>query len=102
MHNTLYQLYNKTAQKYRKLSSRLEKSITSGRFWKETKYRQNQLVNRVEKIRLKLERLELQLRIAIAGGLVIAGLIGTSDYASAPGLDPFIELTGQCTSCLLL
>ena len=95
MHNTLYQLYNKTAQKYRKLSSRLEKSITSGRFWKETKYRQNQLVNRVEKIRLKLERLELQLRIAIAGGLVIAGLIGTSDYASAQGLGPFIEITDR-------
>jgi len=95
MNNTLLLLYNKTSQKYRKLSSRLEKSITSGRFWKETKYRQTQLVNRVEKIRLKLERRELQLKMAIAGGLVIAGFTSTFNPVSAQGLGPFTEVTDR-------
>ncbi|MCH7514907.1 MAG: VCBS repeat-containing protein, partial [Bacteroidetes bacterium] len=87
MQSTLYQLYLHTSRKYRKFSARLKKSISTGKFYNQTRYEQNKILKRVKKLRTRLESLYLQLKIAGFTGLLLAGI--SSVETKAQGLGPF-------------
>ncbi len=92
MQGTVYQIYRRTANKYRKFALRLEKNIASGRFAKETKYCQNRLIQRVEKLRRRLNQLMLQLKIGAAATVAVTALAATSSETKAQGLGPFTNV----------
>ena len=90
MQSTLYQLYLHTSRKYRKFSARLKKSISTGKFYNQTRYEQNKILKRVKKLRTRLQSLYLQLKIAGFTGLLLAGI--NSVETKAQGLGPFTNV----------
>jgi hypothetical protein len=75
MKKTIYHIqYFRLGELYRKLNSRLNKHFSLGRFYKFTKRQQYKLLKRLEKVKIKLLRLEQILKLsgsAMAVGLFI-------------------------------
>ncbi|WP_424964117.1 FG-GAP-like repeat-containing protein [Ekhidna sp.] len=72
MNNFYHLSLNAAKEKYYKFRNRLEKKISSGQFDSLNRNKKNQLVNRVEKYRLRLESLGFSVKGALATGSIAA------------------------------
>ncbi len=81
-----------TQNKYNKFKSRLEKSISSGRFDSLPRKKKNRLISRVEKLRARLESMNLSMRGAAVAGSIVAGS-AIPNMASAQNL--FFKKSGD-------
>lgn len=81
-------LYSDLMSKLMKLSSRLQKKIASGAFWKLTAQKRQAMLARIEKFRMRLKAMNPK----FAGAMVAAGFMLTSVGASAQA--NFVQQTG--------
>lgn len=85
--NYISLMYLNLLFKYQKLSNRIQRSIKSGKFWTLSKLRRDDLLNRIQVLKLRLQSMNPQL----AKTLVIGGLLVGS---SAVAQTNFVKQTG--------
>lgn len=89
--NTLFlRVYRSTSAKYRKLKSRLDKNVASGRFKKFTQRKKSQILHKLERLRRRLLQLQTQLKLAAAGAAVSIFLNINSAEAQTT-IGPFVR-----------
>lgn len=82
--------YRATLLKYKKFRRRLDKSIASGRFYRFTQRKQNELIRRVDRLKRRLSTLSTQLKLAGATA-TLALLLNSNSVQAQSGIGPFYE-----------
>ena len=90
MSNLIFQVYKNTRSSYLKLRSRLNKNIANGRFHQFTRKKQNQILQKIERLRKRLLQLQFQLKIAAAGS-TLSLLLNTTPMQAQTTLGPFVR-----------
>ncbi|MFZ6009493.1 MAG: FG-GAP repeat domain-containing protein, partial [Bacteroidota bacterium] len=82
--------FYKTLRRYKKLSSRLNKQLSSGEFQQRSVYYQNEFLSKLKNLRRSLRSFKLQFKIALAAGAA-ALLLQTTPAQAQKNLGPFTE-----------
>jgi len=90
MNTLLFQIYHSSASKYIKFRKRLDKNISSGRFRQFARKKQNQLLNKVERLRRRVLQLQTQLKLATAG-VALSLILNTTPVQAQTTLGPFVR-----------
>lgn len=82
--------YRATLYKYKKFRRRLDKSITSGQFYRYSRRKQIELIQRVDRLKRKLSTLSTQLKLAGATA-TIALLLNSNSVQAQSSIGPFYD-----------
>jgi len=89
MRQNIHIIYQDTLEKYRKFKTRYVSGIKTGRFYKYSSKKQQEIVNRLDHLVKRVNFLKAQLKLAVAAGAVSLCLgVNTS---IAQELGPFVE-----------
>src|SRR5690349_11682400 len=82
----LIRLYFRTAKRYRKLTSKLKKQISTGQFHERSAYAQNEFLAQLLKLRKTLQNLRAQLKLAAAATVtgIVLNVATTQAQSSIP------------------
>lgn len=83
-------IYRSTLYKYRKFKRRLDKSIVTGKFYRYTRRKQNELIRRIERLRRRLAALSTELKLGGAAAAV-ALMLNSNSVQAQSTLGPFNE-----------
>jgi hypothetical protein len=86
-------LYYKTARRYKKLTKRLKKQVSTGEFQQKSDYYRKEFFFQLDKLRKKLLSLRGQVKLAAAAGATALVLSATSASAQFDGVGPYQEAT---------
>jgi len=73
-------MYIRLQKQYKKLNSRIQKSIKNGRFYNYTQFKQQQLLGRLKRYSLQLKQ--------VAAGIAVVGALGVATPATAQYVPP--------------
>jgi len=73
-------IYIRLQNQYKKLNSRIQKSIKNGRFYNYTQFKQQQLLGRLKRYSLQLKQ--------VAAGIAVVGALGVATPATAQYVPP--------------
>lgn len=88
INNLPFHIYQRAREKYLKFKSRLDKNVAQGTFRNFTRRKQRQLIQRLERLRKRLQQLQLQLKLA-GTGLALGVMLNTSPVQAQSTLGPF-------------
>jgi hypothetical protein len=88
-------LYYKTARRYKKLTKRLKKQVSTGEFQQKSDYYRKEFFFQLDKLRKKLLSLRGQVKLAAAAGVTALVLSATSANAQIDGVGPFQETSRE-------